>query len=118
MQVKRYKLRSAKGGFNVIHDDKETKWKISIQSGVRATKRTNIEDFYVLILENEKIVDRCYINKNGGDISFSSEGKHIPKYISELAVFIMSGEDINTIIDGDSISNRFTSVSKRKRGAK
>lgn len=109
-------MESAKKGFVVFRNNKRTKWKLSIESMVPIKKRNKIEHYYILIKNNNKVVDRVFFNDNGS-IEFVYDGKDVANYIKDMVVYILDNGDVNRYIINNNINNKFTELGKARRKA-
>jgi len=108
-----FNLTINKHGFGFNYNGSESRWSISIESMVPRHKRYMLSDFYILVREKGKLVDRYYID--GGNI-VSVRNYDIPHYVQDTVVDILNGKDINNFLDNEEVSNRFTEFAAKKRG--
>jgi len=106
-----FTLERNRHGFGFEYNGNKSKWSISIESMVPRHKRSKLSDFYILIKENGKLVDRYYID---GDKIVSVRNYDIPHYVQDTVVSILNGEDINKFLGNEKIFNRFTELAAEK----
>ena len=107
-----HSLHLAKKGFKFKYNGHESKWGIVIGSAIPIKHRTKLEDYYILIYKEDKLIDRFYLD-NGEVVSVNNAD--IPKYVKETAEYIMKTGDINKYIDGKEIDNLFTRFGAKKQ---
>lgn len=106
----KYGIVPANHGFNFIYNGSDTKWSMTIGSMVPVDKRSKLEHYYIIIRNRKNVADRVFLNGNGAP-EWVFEKKDIPKYVAEVAEYIMMSGDVNRFIIGDTvINNKFTRI--------
>jgi len=102
-------IESGKYGFSILRDRKKSKWSMTIGSMVPMHKRTKLSDYYIIVRENDKIVDRVYIDN--GEAKWVHDAVNLPIYVRELAEYIMLTGDVNKYFIGkNKIDNKFVRI--------
>lgn len=104
-----YGIALARKGFSLLYNNKHTKWSIEIGSMVPRHKRSKLSDYYIIVRNKDKIIDRVYVDD--GNVIWVHGADDLPAYVREISENIITTGDINRFIIGDKkIENKFTQI--------
>lgn len=103
----KFHIETKKRGFVFFYNGSESKWSFTIESMTPIHKRFKLSDYYIIVRENGKSIDRFYLKD---EEVVSVRNYSIPHYVKDTIIEIVKTGNINKFLNGKTLHNRFTEL--------